>query len=137
MSSLSIAENRRSLITTVLERFSLYTPHFVKHDLKESIEVFMGRNLDPLHRRDRQGERRLALPHRRHRPAKLPLTDVTDRVNNAHRHYRQGAIIHHRRHRQPKYHLTEVTDTLKDSLFKNLIYRRNDELPAANYSHKP
>jgi hypothetical protein len=61
--------------------------YFVKHDLKESVEVFMGRNLDP-----RQGERRLALRHRRHRPAKLPLTDVTDRLNDP---------------------VTEVTDRLK------------------------
>ncbi len=65
----------------------------MKHDLKESVEVFMDRNLDPPHRRDRQGERRLALPHRRHRPAKLPLTDVTDRLNDP---------------------VTEVTDRLND-----------------------
>jgi hypothetical protein len=46
-------------------------------------------------------------------------------------------IIPHRHYQQPKYQLTEVTDTLKHSLFKNLIYTPNDELPAANNSDKP
>jgi hypothetical protein len=36
----------------------------------------------PPHRRDRQGKRQLALPRRRHRPAQLPLTDVTEKMND-------------------------------------------------------
>ncbi len=41
------------------------------------------------------------------------------------REYNKGTslIDTSHRYRQPKYHFTEVTDTLKDSIFKNLIYR--------------
>ncbi len=132
-----MSEKRSALFISVFR--TQFFLSFVKHDLKESVEVFMNRNLDPPPPKD--------VTHRVNDGTPSP-TDVTNPLNYPSQTLPTDTMIPsqtspkrwmipHRRYRQPKYHLTEVTDTLKDSLFKNLIYTRNDELPAANYSDKP
>jgi len=68
---------------------------FVKHDLKESVEVFMGRNLD-------------SLPP--HRPAKLPLTYVTDRINDSSQTLPTAQIPPYKGHRYIKRVVIQKSD---------------------------
>jgi hypothetical protein len=51
-------------------------------------------------------------PHRRHRQAKLSITDVTDKLYYPSQASPTSYIIHHRRHRQAKLSITDVTDKL-------------------------
>ncbi|UJR19166.1 hypothetical protein I4U23_022296 [Adineta vaga] len=85
----------------------IYADRVVKGQLGNNVRMFETKfGAIKFRLRDRQGKEQFALPHRRHRPAKLPLTDVTDRGRSS---------------------ITDVTDRLNDPVIE-LTYRLNDPI---------